>query len=160
MNDHIRILLVEDETLVLELAAILVKELPPPNIIMDTAGSFGEAVRKVECNLFEVIILDLLLPDSSGLDTLAKMRKVTSVPILVYTGLDWDTKHPALALGATEFVSKGRHTLKEVLVIASDIAIAARVSRRYDRSSELCSELGCSIKETRKALNAINGKQK
>ena len=74
------------------------------------AESLSDALRCLQEQQFDLILLDLGLPDSQGLDTFARVREhVPQIPIVVLTGLDDD----ALALkavqeGAQDFLTKGR----------------------------------------------------
>jgi diguanylate cyclase (GGDEF)-like protein/PAS domain S-box-containing protein len=70
----------------------------------------GLAFDKVANNSFQVVLLDLSLPDSHGLDTLTRMRaKAPSLPIVVLTGLDdEDLALRAMQGGAQDYLVKGR----------------------------------------------------
>jgi len=78
----------------------------------DDSITFIDTLLKAEIELkkeiFDVILLDLNLPDSSGLDTFQKMRSLASdLPIIVLTG----SQEPQLGesnmvLGAYDFISK------------------------------------------------------
>jgi DNA-binding response OmpR family regulator len=55
----------------------------------------------------DVILMDLLLPDMNGLELIARIRQVSSVPTLVMTALpETHTKVKALELGADDYLSK------------------------------------------------------
>ncbi|OFV94251.1 MAG: hypothetical protein A3F68_08585 [Acidobacteria bacterium RIFCSPLOWO2_12_FULL_54_10] len=58
----------------------------------------------------DVVLLDLGLPDSAGLETLARTRaQAPHVPIIVITGLsDRDMAVQALSQGAQDFIAKER----------------------------------------------------
>jgi PAS domain S-box-containing protein len=58
---------------------------------------------------FDVVLLSLTLPDSSGVGTLAKLRdKAPDVPVVVITGPKEDEGPNAMAQGAYDYVTKGR----------------------------------------------------
>jgi DNA-binding response OmpR family regulator len=59
----------------------------------------------LEHRRFEVILLDLGLPDMDGLDVLRKLRQVTPVPILILTARD-DERSVVLGLrsGADDYL--------------------------------------------------------
>jgi PAS domain S-box-containing protein len=59
---------------------------------------------------FDVLLLDLTLPDSNGLDTFRKARATTTLlPIVVMTGLDDETMAvEAVQVGAQDYLVKGR----------------------------------------------------
>jgi signal transduction histidine kinase len=58
---------------------------------------------------YDIILLDLGLPDSNGLDALQVInKKVNNIPILVITGLDDDkTGNEAIKMGAQSYIVKG-----------------------------------------------------
>ena len=58
---------------------------------------------------YQVYIIDYLMPDMNGIETVRRIRKVISadVPIIVLTAYDWaDFEHEARQAGVTAFVSK------------------------------------------------------
>jgi putative two-component system response regulator len=58
----------------------------------------------------DLVLLDIVMPNFSGLDLLAAIRsdaQLAHIPVVMLTALeDRDTKHQALALGATDFLAK------------------------------------------------------
>ncbi|MFA5897105.1 MAG: response regulator [Thermoplasmata archaeon] len=69
-----------------------------------------DAQRILETDRFDVVLLDLSLPDSRGLDTIVgAMEHARGVPIVVFTGLD-DEELAVRALheGAQDYLVKGR----------------------------------------------------
>ena len=74
------------------------------------AISMAEAVAAVQRAKPDVVLLDLSLPDSHGIETLSKMRGVlVDVPIVVMTGNDQGSiAVEALEAGAQDFLVKGR----------------------------------------------------
>lgn len=73
---------------------------------------------------FSVILLDLSLPDSKGLNTVTQIQSATQdLPIVVLTGTDdQELALQAVALGAQDYLVKGEIT-KEILVRAIRYAI-------------------------------------
>jgi len=73
------------------------------------AGSLREAREVLRVRPPEVVVLDLSLPDSSGIGTLSALRAVgTRVPIVVMTGAeDEDLALHILREGADSFLTKG-----------------------------------------------------
>jgi two-component system KDP operon response regulator KdpE len=72
-----------------------------------TADSGAEAVAKLAAEKPDVVILDLGLPDRSGLDVIAEIRSKSPVPIIVLSARsDERSKVEALDLGADDYVAK------------------------------------------------------
>jgi two-component system, cell cycle response regulator len=71
-----------------------------------------EALKSLRSNEFDVVVLDLDLPDSHGLDTLHEVRRaVPEMPIVVCSGLEnEDAAIAALQEGAQDYLVKGRAT--------------------------------------------------
>jgi len=74
------------------------------------AETLSEALRCLQERRFDLILLDLGLPDSQGLETFARMHdQAPQVPIIVLTGLDDDELAiQAVKEGAQDFLTKGR----------------------------------------------------
>jgi DNA-binding response OmpR family regulator len=79
---------------------------------------------------FEVILLDLGLPDLDGLDVLRKLRQVTACPILILTARD-DERSVVLGLrsGADDYLVK---PVKLVELLARIEAVTRRTVRHGD----------------------------
>jgi ActR/RegA family two-component response regulator len=109
-----RILLVEDDD---KFARVLSKQLEKDNYEVthcSELSDFLEIAVKEQCDL---VLLDLGLPDSSGLKTYDKVSKVISdVPVVVLTGLD-DEKVAidAVKRGAQDYLVKGEVDNRTIL---------------------------------------------
>lgn len=84
----------------------------------------------LEHRRFEVILLDLGLPDMDGLEVLRKLRRVTPVPILILTARD-DERSVVLGLrsGADDYLVK---PVKLVELLARIEAVTRRTARSQD----------------------------
>lgn len=108
-TELITVLLVEDSMP----DARYVQEILPANLyVMLHAKSLGEAFNKVAGQCFDVILLDLSLPDGQGLETVHSMIECAQhVPIVVLTGLsDEDTAVNAIKVGAQDYLQKSSLT--------------------------------------------------
>jgi CheY-like chemotaxis protein len=108
-EDHITVLLVEDDE---EDQHLIIEDLKPlaGEYRLVCAGLLKEAVELVTSRSFDLIMLDLGLPDSQGLDTFIRLHeKAPEVPFVVITGRDDDdTAMQALKAGAQDYLVKGR----------------------------------------------------
>lgn len=105
-KDKKNILIVEDDE---KLARVLSRQLKENDFRVSCACSFTEFSETFEEEKFNLVLLDLGLPDSSGLKTYEEVHKVVSdIPIVVLTGLD-DEKVAVEAVkkGAQDYLVKG-----------------------------------------------------
>jgi two-component system KDP operon response regulator KdpE len=99
-----RILVVDDEPQILR---ALQFKLRSAGYAVETAASAREALAKVALRPPEAIILDLLLPDGSGVEVCREVRSWSSVPILVLSAVGEEQhKIAALDAGADDYVTK------------------------------------------------------
>ncbi len=71
-----------------------------------SAYSIGEA-RKLIAETLHLIILDVMLPDGSGLDFLKELRQTSKVPVIILTALDDEfTQIQTFDLKADEYIDK------------------------------------------------------
>ncbi len=52
-----------------------------------SALTLAQARRAVQAKMPDLVVLDIMLPDGSGLDFMAKLRRHSQVPVLLLTGL-------------------------------------------------------------------------
>jgi two-component system copper resistance phosphate regulon response regulator CusR len=100
-----RVLLIEDEE---KLAQIVSRGLKAEGFAVDAAKAGGEGFDLAMSYAYDVIILDIMLPEMSGTDILRAVRqKNRAVPILVLTARDAiadKVKH--LEAGADDYITK------------------------------------------------------
>ncbi|MFL7792937.1 MAG: response regulator transcription factor [Anaerolineae bacterium] len=66
-----------------------------------------EALDKVRTDLPDLVILDVMMPELDGFETLEMLREVSSVPVIMLTvRADEDDKVHGLELGADDYVTK------------------------------------------------------
>jgi DNA-binding response OmpR family regulator len=69
----------------------------------------------------DFMLLDVMLPDLSGIEFLEELGKDTSLPILMLSNLDQPRlKEKALHLGAVGYVIKSEHTPETFLLVVRD----------------------------------------
>jgi len=116
MEENIKILVIEDNPGDARLINIYLKEFYDDKFIFSLADSLSKGKEFLSKEIFDIIILDLTLPDSSGLDTFKKIHEYSpKIPIIVLTGLqDESIGINALKLGAQDFLVKGNIKGKEL----------------------------------------------
>jgi PAS domain S-box-containing protein len=109
-ENKVRVLLVEDSP---SDAALLQEELllsGSHNISVSVAKSLREAADQLKSNSIDAVLLDLTLPDSSGMDTIQWARRICAgLPVVVLTGSgDEKTGITAVRMGIQDYLVKGR----------------------------------------------------
>lgn len=103
--DEIRILLVDDEV---EFVSTLAERLALRGFIPRTANDGEEALREVAAEIPQMVILDLMMPGLSGLETLKQIKAVDAhIPVILLTG-HGSTREgiEGMLLGAFDFLMK------------------------------------------------------
>jgi PAS domain S-box-containing protein len=114
----IQVLLVEDDEIDSKLAKrILANCSQPIKFVIESATTLSEAVEYLGSREYDVVLLDLGLPDSRGIETVQKVSEVNPhTTIVALTGMDDDeTGLSAIRNGATDYLVKG-FSLDELLV--------------------------------------------
>src|SRR5437762_2916969 len=100
-----RILVVEDES---RIADFLSRGLVSAGYAVDVAATGGAAIDMIHSTDYDLMILDLGLPDMDGLSVLQKIRnRKTSPPVLILSARDAvDDRVKGLDLGADDYLTK------------------------------------------------------
>jgi len=107
-NNLIRILLIEDNPGDVRLIREMLAEVPDVSFELESAGRLSTGLECLAKKQPDIVLLDLGLPDSQGLETLGKIcSKTTTVPIVVLTGLDDEAiANQAVHKGAQDYLLK------------------------------------------------------
>lgn len=121
-----KLLLVEDER---DLSKVIKRILEYSKYEVDTAFDGLEALDKLQCNTYNLIILDVMMPKMDGFSVLKQIRKSNiNIPILMLTARsEIDDKVLGLDNGADDYLTKP-FQVKELL---------ARIRALLRRSSEI-----------------------
>ncbi len=100
-----RFLLVEDT---FDVAEAIIERFSKAGHIVEPAYNLADAEQLADFNEYDLIILDVNLPDGMGLDLLKRLRtRKSPVPVLVLTArLEIDDRISALDLGADDYMVK------------------------------------------------------
>ncbi|HVO59616.1 MAG TPA: PAS domain S-box protein [Terriglobales bacterium] len=113
-----RTLLIEDNPTDVRLIREMLKDLPAGTLQLQQVGTLDSAMERLRQETFDVVLLDLGLPDAQGMEALTLIQKASrGVPIVVLTGLD-DERFAleAVRAGAQDYLVKGRRFESELLV--------------------------------------------
>ncbi len=97
-------MIIEDD---IALSNGIVLALKNDNYIFEQAHTLCEAKIKISEQGFELLILDINLPDGNGLTFLSDIRKSSAMPIILLTANDMETDVVSgLELGADDYITK------------------------------------------------------
>ncbi|MGP3691573.1 response regulator transcription factor [Streptomyces sp. IBSNAI002] len=98
------VLVVEDDPFV---RSALIRHLTDAAHVVRSVGSALEALREASANSFDVVILDLGLPDLDGSQALKMLRGITDVPVIIATARDDEAEIIRLLNGgADDYLTK------------------------------------------------------
>ena len=92
MNDTIRILVADDEPDIRNVLNIL---LTSHGYVVDKAENGLRAVEMANNCEYDLIIMDIMMPEMSGTDACARIRKASKAPVLFLTAKDQDADQSA-----------------------------------------------------------------
>lgn len=100
-----RVLLIEDDNATASTVELL---LAAAGIVCDISEFGEDGLITTKLNKYDLVILDLMLPDMSGYDVLRKLREQNvKVPVLILSGLgDTEQKIKGLGIGADDYLTK------------------------------------------------------
>lgn len=108
-NEDLSILLLEDQEADIELFTEILADTSYSAHKLRTAGRMSEALQILKSYSIDIIVLDLHLPDSRGLETFTQLaEKYPDIPAIIYTITnDEDIALDAIRSGADDYLIKG-----------------------------------------------------
>lgn len=139
-NGSVNIFLVEDDPDDVLIFKDMLKENlsdPFPHNIQN-AFTLHEALEKIPQEKYDVIFLDLHLPDSNGIDTFTTINKsFPDTPIILLTGLqDHNFALEALSLGAQDYLVKGAFNSQAIRRVIRYSIERKQLLNKIEQSSE------------------------
>jgi PAS domain S-box-containing protein len=110
MNGEIKVLQIDDDEIDVRLVKrALAKYTKSPKFVVESASCLADGINLLKTKQYDVLLLDLGLPDSNGIETVRSVSKVnTNIPIVVLTGLEnEETGLEAIKNGASDYLVKG-----------------------------------------------------
>ena len=111
-----KILLIEDEKILGEMYQDKFNRAGFDVKLIDSVKKATEAVEKER---FDLILLDILLPEANGIQFLKKLREIpeaSATPVVAFSNYDDpETKKQALKLGVKEYLIKTNYTPQEII---------------------------------------------
>ena len=102
-----KVLVVDDEKLIVKGIRFSLEQ---DNMEVDCAYDGEEALEKLRANEYDMVLLDIMLPDEDGLEILKKLRQVPEtrrVPVIMVTAKTTEIdKVKGLDMGADDYITK------------------------------------------------------
>jgi len=140
MAENVRILLIDDDKSYCRLVSIALGESGQcARFVVCAAHSLSDGLELLKKGSFDLVLLDLNLPDSQGLDTFDSIHSVSGqMPVVMVTGLeDEETSIEAIKRGASDYLVKGSDSFGSVLYRTILYALERKKSEEALRLSEI-----------------------
>ena len=146
-----KILIIEDEP---SLREVMQRALEQERYIVETAATYAQADARIAAYSYDCILLDIMLPDGSGLrllEHIKHLRRRDNV-IIISARDSLDDKIEGLELGADDYLPKPFHTAELLARIRS-------VLRRGRSGGELTLTVGNVSLDVDKARVTVDGRE-
>ncbi|HIT05479.1 MAG TPA: response regulator transcription factor [Candidatus Scybalocola faecipullorum] len=152
-----KILIIEDEVSIAELEKDYL-ELSDFEVTIETTGDQGLATAVRED--FDLIILDLMLPNMDGFEVCRSIREVKDIPILLVSAKKEDIdKIRGLGLGADDYITKPFSPSELVARVKAHLARYERLVGSNIHKNEVIEIRGLKIDKTARRVY-VNGEEK
>jgi DNA-binding response OmpR family regulator len=154
MAEEKRILIVEDE---LKVAAFISKGLHTQNLANDIASSGAQAISLFNNHTYDLVILDIGLPDMSGLIVCEYIRKNNqTIPVLMLTAMgNLSDKLSGFEVGTNDYMIKPFDFMELLVRVKSLLQFSKLVSKRNETIQISDLELDLNEKIARRAGKEI-----
>jgi len=102
-----KVMIVDDET---SMVSVLQRHVSNAGYVYDAASNGQDALDKIQKEMPDLVLLDLMMPGLNGFETCRRIRadeKTKKLPVIIITALRSDTDSAdAAACGANEFIVK------------------------------------------------------
>jgi DNA-binding NtrC family response regulator len=134
-----RILIADDEEIVIRSC---LRILDGDDFQVEAVQDGREALRKIEENPYDVMILDIMMPNMDGLEVLRRVKEThPNVDVIMITGLSQiDTAVQAMKLGAFDYISKPFEPDELKLVVQRALERRRLLQENLTLKSELSSK--------------------
>ena len=149
-----RILIVEDDPQIRNFISYV---LSAEGFASDNAATAQSAMTLLAANVYDLMLLDLGLPDYDGMDVIRKVREWSEIPILVVSARDQDQeKAQALDAGADDYLTKPFSTTELMPMEYNLLSLFLRNSGKVLTTRYLISAIwGSGYGEDTQALRAL-----
>lgn len=152
-----RILIIEDELAIAELEKDYL-ELSGFDVEVETTGDIG--LHKALNEVFDLIILDLMLPNVDGFDICKKIREEKNIPVIMVSAKRDDIdKIRGFGLGADDYITKPFSPSELVARVKAHLARYERLVGTGIKENEIIEIRGLKIDKTARRV-FLNNEEK
>jgi PAS domain S-box-containing protein len=151
MNEQFRVLLIEDNPALLRMIADMLGQSSGAVFFVELASRLTDGMERLSDGGIDVVLLDLTLPDSKGLDTFLQCyNRNPDVPVVVLTALeDEDLALTAIRSGAQDYLIKGE-------IHARALIRSIRYAIERKRGEEARSRLAAIVESSHDAIIGLS----
>ena len=132
IEQHAKVLIIDDD---LELGQMIGDFLALENIDLSARASGEDGLAALGEQVFDLLILDIMLPGMSGIDVLKKLRQTSDMPVIMLTARgDAVDRIVGLEVGADDYLAKPFNPRE---LLARIKAILRRAQPRVQRQQQL-----------------------
>lgn len=151
------VLIIDDEEEIRESIEML---LTSEGLTTDTASSGEEGLKKIEENLYDAVLLDLMLPGKSGMDVQKDIKRIDpTLPVVIITAIGaLETAVTAIKEGSYDYITKPWNNEKLLVIVGNAIKQRQLMSENLQLRRALKERFGYSniIGKSEKILKVLD----
>ena len=118
----VNILLADDNTLNLEIAEYILTEAGAVVTKAENGKAALELFKNAPENSFDIILMDVMMPEMDGITAMLKIREETNLPVILLTAKSEDTdKILGLEVGADDYITKPFNPVEVIARVKSQL---------------------------------------
>lgn len=151
------VLIIDDEEEIRESIQLL---LTSEGLTVDLVGSGEEGIKKIEENLYDAVLLDLMLPGKSGMEVQKDIKRTDpTLPVVIITAIGaLETAVTAIKEGSYDYVTKPWNNEKLLVIVNNAIKQRQLMSENFQLRRALKERFGYSniIGKSEKILKVLD----
>jgi PAS domain S-box-containing protein len=153
--EPVHALLVEDDDAYAEMLQVALSAEPSAPVTLERARSLSDATNRLSTAAFDAVLLDLGLPDSSGIQSFRRLQNAAGeLPIVVLTASDDDTLAvDAVHAGAQDYLVKSS---TDAQLLGRSLRYACERSRLRRRISEREARFRALVDQSHEAITLLS----
>lgn len=159
LDKTLKILVVEDNPADSLMVEEIIKEYAKGHFQAEVAQRLSEAIERLNTNAYNIVLLDLFLPDSSSLETLYTLRShFPHLPVIIMTGIaDETVAVDAVRAGAQDFFRKSELSFDNGHSFIKCVRFAYEREYTLNQNLKIKHPESPSLLQTDNAIRALSG---